>query len=174
MRQICLVLIGGIAAVLATSAGSRREPDAHRHAGRVQSLLACRAIADSAQRLACYDRAGGDLADAMTRKELVICRQGRANEAKRSLFGFSMPNFSRLLGAATSSQPDRGHLTALHTTPMAAGDQARRRFDLDADRRAARRNSAAAGRQGVVKRGTLGSYFFRWMRSRDLRSKRIG
>src|SRR5947207_2646907 len=65
----------------------------------VQQLLSCRSIADSAQRLACYDRQANVMSQAIASKDLVVIDKARATAVKRSLFGFSIPNFGGLFGA---------------------------------------------------------------------------
>src|SRR5437879_5384127 len=92
-----LILIGTIAATLTTVADARSAPSTGTPA-TVQSLLACQSVTDPGQRLSCYDKAAAGLADAMNKKEVVVIDKARANEAKRSLFGFSVPNFSALFG----------------------------------------------------------------------------
>src|SRR6059058_4668534 len=95
MRNHALVA-GLIVAFLGNAAGARPLPPGD--AASVQSLLACRAVTDSAQRLACYDKATGAFAEAVSKKEVVVIDKVRATEAKRSLFGFSVPNFAGLFG----------------------------------------------------------------------------
>jgi hypothetical protein len=64
----------------------------------VKQLLECRSLADSAQRLACYDRQAAVMSQAIATRELVVIDKARANQAKRSLFGFSVPSFGGLFG----------------------------------------------------------------------------
>src|SRR5690349_7835469 len=96
MRAV-LTLIGAAAATLAATAQARSTPSTASPQA-VQSLLACQSIADAGQRLSCFDKAAQGLADAMSRKEVVVIDKARVNEAKRSLFGFSVPNFGALFG----------------------------------------------------------------------------
>src|SRR5689334_15973590 len=64
------LLAGGTAMLVAAAAIARSiTPTAPPAA--LQSLLACRSIADSGQRLACYDRAAQGFAEAVTKRELV-------------------------------------------------------------------------------------------------------
>ena len=54
---------------------------------QIEELYACRDIADSAARLACFDREVGELSAADT-----------AREARRGLFGFSFPKLGGIFG----------------------------------------------------------------------------
>ena len=96
MRKLTLfaatLLIAGSGVALA------RKPTSTGTPASVQSLLACRSIADSSQRLACYDRAAGTVAQAIAKKDLVLIDRERATAAKRSLFGFSVPDFAGMFG----------------------------------------------------------------------------
>lgn len=172
--RLCLILIGGIAAVLATSAGARSNPPTGTPAA-VQSLLACQSVADAGQRLSCFDRAAQGLADAMTRKEVVIVDKARANEAKRSLFGFSIPNFSSLFGAGDEQ------VNQIESTITAAFENgydgwAIRLSDGSTWQQTDSAPIAIPPRKGdkvIIKRGTLGSYFVKLGSQPSFKAKRV-
>ena len=84
--------------IYSSSAASARTPPQTGTPAMVQQLLDCRKVADSAQRLACYDKQAGVIGQAISTRELVVIDKARANQAKRSLFGFSVPNFGGLFG----------------------------------------------------------------------------
>ena len=54
-------------------------------------VVQCRSIADSAQRLACYDRGVAALDKAQKSNELYVADKAAMKEARRGLFGFSLP-----------------------------------------------------------------------------------
>ncbi len=91
----CGLLIGGPVAA--------RKPVEAGTPAQVQRLLACRAVADSPQRLACFDRETAGIDQAIARKDLVLVDRERASAARRSLFGFSLPSFVGLLGGDEDS-----------------------------------------------------------------------
>lgn len=66
--------------------------------GTIERLLACRHIADSSARLACFDGESSGVAKAIATKDLVVIDKDRARLAGRSMFGFSIPNFGGLFG----------------------------------------------------------------------------
>ncbi len=53
--------------------------------------MQCRAIADAAARLACYDRGVAALQTAQQSNELYVADKQAMKEARRGLFGFSIP-----------------------------------------------------------------------------------
>jgi hypothetical protein len=173
--RLWLILIGGIAAVLGTSAEARSNPPTGTPAA-VQSLLACQSIADAGQRLSCFDKAAQGFADAMTKKEVVIVDKARANEAKRSLFGFSIPNFSSLFGAGDEQ------LNQIESIVTAAFENGYEGWTVKlADGSTWQQTDSAPiaipprkGDKVIVKRGTLGSYFVKLGSQPGFKAKRVG
>lgn len=55
-------------------------------------VVQCRAITDSAQRLACFDRSVGALQAAQQNRDLYVADKEAMREARRGLFGFNLPN----------------------------------------------------------------------------------
>ena len=170
-----LILIGGIAAVFATGAQARSTTPTGTPAA-VQSLLACQSMADAGQRLACYDKAAQGFTDAMNKKELVVIDKARANEAKRSLFGFSIPNFGALFGGGD------GQVNQIESSVAGAFENGYEGWTIKlADGSTWQQTDgtpvALPPRKGdkvVVKRGTMGSYFVRLGSQPGFKAKRIG
>jgi len=169
-----LMLIGAIAAFSATSAQTRT-PNTGTPAA-VQTLLACQSIADAGQRLSCFDKAAQSLSEAMTRKEVVVIDKARANEAKRSLFGFSVPNFGALFGGG-DEQVDQ-----IESTVAGAFENGYEGWTIKlADGSTWQQTDGAPialpprrGDKVVVKRGTMGSYFLKLGSQPGIRAKRVG
>ncbi len=140
----------------------------------VQSLLDCRSITDSAQRLACYDKAVGSMAEAIGRKDLVLIDRERATAAKRSLFGFSVPDFAGLLGGGEIKEIAG---TVSGFTNNADGGLTIKLADGSVWTQTDDTPVALPPRRGdkvVVKRGALGSYFLRLGNQPGFRVRRIG
>jgi hypothetical protein len=172
MRQI--FVISGLLAFFLTTGATARQAPAGPPPAIVQGLLACRAISEPTQRLACYDRQSNAVASAIEKKDLVVIDKERATAAKRSLFGFSVPSFAGLLGGgdlneiegtvtAASQNADGGWIIQLadgsvwsqtDDTPVALGPR--------------------RGDKVTVKRGALGSYFVKVGRQPGFKAKRIG
>src|SRR5262245_3245996 len=96
MRNIIMISVA--LALLASGGASARGPVASGTPATMQRLLNCRSIQDSAQRLAFFDRESGAIDQAIAKKDLVLIDKARATQAKRSLFGFSIPDFGGLFG----------------------------------------------------------------------------
>ena len=75
-----------------------------------ENVVQCRAIQDSAQRLACYDRNVAALETAQKTNELYVADKAAMKEARRGLFGFSLPKM-KIFG-----DEDLGDLDELETT----------------------------------------------------------
>ena len=127
----------------------------------VQSLLGCRALSDSTARLACYDKAAAGVAQAIDTKELVLIDKAKATQVKRSLFGYSAPDFAGLLGGGDIKQIEGVITSAFQngeggwTVKLADGSAWTQNDDTPI---------ALPPRRGdkvTIKRGTLNSYFLR-------------
>ena len=57
-------------------------------------VVQCRAIADSVQRLACFDQSVGALATAQQNRDLYVADKDAMREARKGLFGFSLPKMN--------------------------------------------------------------------------------
>jgi hypothetical protein len=58
----------------------------------VSDVTACRKIADSGARLACYDGSVAKLSDASDKKDVVVLDREDVRKTKRSLFGYVLPH----------------------------------------------------------------------------------
>lgn len=168
------MMIVPAAVLLATAPAWAREVPAGPPPAMVQGLLACRAITDPAQRLACYDRASGTVAQAIERKDLVVIDKARATAAKRSLFGFSVPDFAGLFGGGELNQIEG---TVAGATQNQDGGWIVRLSDGSVWSQIDNTPVALEPRRGdkvVVKRGALGSYFVKLGSQPGFKAKRIG
>ena len=162
LNKLVAPLILAAIALSATSAMAARTPVAgDPPPAAVQSLLACRALTDSAARLTCYDRAASRVAQAIDTKELVMIDKAKATAIKRALFGYWAPDFAGLLGGGdvkeivgvvrsafqngeggwTVKLQDGSTWTQNDDTPIALPPR--------------------GGDKVTIKRGTLNSYFLR-------------
>ncbi len=58
------------------------------------NLKACKAIVDRDARLDCYDKAATALEQAVVSKDVLLTDKAQLKEARRGLFGFSLPKIS--------------------------------------------------------------------------------
>jgi hypothetical protein len=171
-----LVLIGAGLAVLASSGALARGPVATGTPASVQALFACRSMKDSNQRLACYDREAVAIEQAMSKRELVMIDKARATQAKRSLFGFSIPDFGGLFGGAgdevkqiASSVASFGHnADGGWVVRLADGSTWSQTDD------AMLGLPPEKGQKVVVARGSFGTFFLRLNGQPGFKVKRIG
>lgn len=59
-----------------------------------QAMLRCRSIADSANRLACFDKATAAFEQAATSRDVLVVDRAQIRQTRRSLFGLNLPNLS--------------------------------------------------------------------------------
>jgi hypothetical protein len=64
----------------------------------VQDVVDCKAVADPAARLACYDTKVAVMAAGIEKRELVVADREMLRDAQRGLFGISVPKI-KLFGA---------------------------------------------------------------------------
>ena len=168
------VLAGACALVVAGTAQASK-PVATGTPSQVNQLMHCRSIAAADQRLACFDREAAAMDAALAAKELVFVDKERARAAKRSLFGFSIPNFGGLFGGGdeeieqiestikgTGHNPDGGWIITL-----ADGSTWSQTDDwpgLD----------PRPGKKVVVKRAALGAFRLSIPGENGIKVKRIG
>ena len=79
---ICLTTAG------ASFAGPKSEKPAQ--AAILKALADCRAIVDSGERLACFDKASADLVQAESTGAVVVIDRQQIREARRQAFGFDL------------------------------------------------------------------------------------
>jgi hypothetical protein len=158
-----------------TSARARAAPDPESPPS-VQQLIACRAVAEAAQRLACYDSHTDALRRAIAARDVVFIDKERAVATKRRLFGFSVPEFGGLFGGDESDVKEiSSSITRVAKDPYGAwvvtledgstwtqtDDQP---LGLPPER----------GDKVVVHRGSFGAFFLRVSGQPGIRVKRIG
>jgi hypothetical protein len=169
-----MIVISGLLVIAAATSVEARDPPPMSTPAIVEGLLACRAISDSARRLACYDRQSGAVAQAIEKKDLVVIDKERATAAKRSLFGFSVPSFAGLLGG--------GDLNQIEGTVAGVGQNADGGWIVklgDGSTWSQTDDTPVAleprrGDKVTVKRGALGSYFVKIGNQPGFKAKRIG
>ena len=91
------LLAAGALAGLSGAALAQVAPGQERPAA-FEALVACRAIADDAARLACFDTAAAGLQEAADRRDLVVVDREQVRKTKRSLFGLDIPNLNPFSG----------------------------------------------------------------------------
>lgn len=109
-RTISLIAVLPVLA-LATPAAAQKPPQAPPAV--VQKLLDCRALTDTAARLACLDAGVAALAGAVERRDVVMADKDQVKQARRSLFGITLPSFN-LFGDGKDEGEDTDALGTLN------------------------------------------------------------
>lgn len=158
-KALCGAAIAGLA--MAVPASSKTQPLASAPPPKIfQDMVRCRTIADSAQRLACFDRSVGVLAAAQASRDLYVADKEAIREARRGLFGFSLPKM-RIFGDGDMEQD----IDQIETTIAGIGQgQKGYIFTLKDGARWMQTDGAYMDRPKIgatirIKRAALGSYF---------------
>jgi hypothetical protein len=141
----------------------------------LERLTACRAVAEDAARLACYDATAAALDAAERQGELVVIDRVAVEETRRQLFGFELPTLPRLLGGGEDAE-----LEAIETTLASAVQTGENRWVFRlADGSAWRQVDSdpfrfrnRPGQEVRVRRASLGSYLMTIGGSRAVRVRR--
>jgi hypothetical protein len=174
MRKF-LLISASLAVSASASAGARQAVTSGTPAN-MQRLLACRSIQDSAQRLACFDRETAVVDQAIAKRDLVLIDKARATQAKRSLFGFSIPDFGGLFGGGEDDVKEISSTVVSYshnvytgwTIKLADGSTWVQTDDAQLGL------PPAKGDKVVVHRGSFGAFFLRVNGQPGYKVKRIG
>lgn len=147
------------------------------------NLLQCRAIADNAQRLACFDRQVGAMEAAAQRDEVVVLDKGELSKTRKTLFGFSFPKLPFLGGTDGDDQKDRqedgfSQITAKIASVRSLG-YGKWQIGLDDGAQWITTEAIVAGNPKVgqnieLKRAAMGSFMGKVDGGRAVRMKRVG
>lgn len=165
--------------VIALLAGPAMAKDPPKQSPMVGALEACRAIADPTQRLACYDKEAGALLAATQAGDVSVVDKSEMRKARKSLFGFSMPNLPFFSGDDSANEVS----DTLESTVTQASGIGYGKFRLSiAEGNAVWETTETYGtmrdpRPGdkiSIKRGPLGSYMLRIGKNRGVKGRRVG
>ena len=118
MRNIAAFAVLLAAAAAAPAAAQPPEPERPEALTR---LVGCRAVADEAERLACYDREVAAFEAAAQSRQLVVMDRQQVRRTRRTLFGLALPD----LNIFGDDNPDEEEgVSAIETTLRAASQDA--------------------------------------------------
>lgn len=168
------LLVWGSAS-LAADARKLAEPKAPQ---TFTELLDCRQITEPQARLACYDSKAALIAAAVRTHDLVVTDRAEIRQAKRGLFGFTVPT-SRLFGGGDDGQGEE--MSRLESTVSSARRSRNGGWVVSLaiggiweqtdDNTLAL--SPKPGQRVTVKKGALGSYFVSIDGQNALKMRRI-
>ena len=159
-------MLAGLVIAAATSSltWARNAPSTPGTAAAVSAVMDCRAIADSAQRLACFDKTVGEMAKAETSGELLTLDREQRRSVRRQAFGLNLPSLTIFDRGEKGEDADR--LTAKVVSAHKLGDG---KWLIQLEGGAVWRQTDDQelfkephdGSTAVIKRGTLGSFFMK-------------
>ncbi len=175
MNQAIKTTLSLVVGITLASAAAAEKP--RNRPELFNKLLDCRAIADNAGRLACYDQSVGAIAEAETKKDIVVVDRKEIRETKRSLFGFTLPKIGLFTG---DKDDDKDEVEEINSTVeiarMVKGGDWSLRLAGDAGTWETNGDLKADPRPGdkvKIRKASLGSYLGQVGLSRGLRFRRV-
>jgi hypothetical protein len=171
-----LVMCAGVLAPQALDARTPRLDPTGSPAATVAAISACRAIAASDARLACFDKAAAALDTAIQTHDVTVLDKQQVATTKRSLFGFTIPNIALFNSGKGEDAPENTELDSVIT---AVRDLGYGHFDITITEDAVWRNADAmdfgpkVGMKIHIKKGLAGNYFLHMGNERTVRGSRV-
>lgn len=180
MRKVILAvgLAAGVGLIVAGEA-SAKDRNPPRKSPLVSAIAACRQIADPAQRLACFDKASGELVAATDKGDVSVVDRSELRQTRRSLFGFNMPNLPFFSGDKSADEVAAKLVSKVtYVKDLGHNRYAVRLADGNALWETLESYGAfhmpKVGESVEINRGPLGSYILRFGRQRGVKGRRIG
>ena len=141
----------------------------------------CRQIADSQQRLACFDEQTAAMASAIETKQVVVLDKKQVKETKKSLFGFSLPKLPFFGGKDDDDEQDEDAVREIEAKIVSVRGLGYGEFifklDNDSEWQTIESFQGSTPRSGTsirIKRAALGSFRANIGGWPAIRIKRIG
>jgi hypothetical protein len=175
-NSFALVALGLLAS---GSAGMAQIPGVEGRSPAFQKLVDCRAVTESAARLACFDAQVAALEQAERSKNIVIADKAQVKQARRSLFGFSLPKIA-LFGDGAKDEAEEEEFERIETTIQSARQLGDGRWFiiLEDGARWMQTDSQQMGRPAkpgdkiAIRKAAMGSFFANVNGQRAIRMKR--
>jgi hypothetical protein len=170
-----LVLVGGV--LMSGAAGNAQDrKDDQPRPPVFEALVNCRTISDSAARLVCYDAKVSAIDEAEKKDELVLADKASMKEARRGLFGFSIPKL-KIFGNDDTDEKDFELVAKIQSASMASYgkwtiilEDGARWTQIDTT---SLRKDPRAGMEIKIRSAAMGSYFANIAGQRAIRMKRV-
>lgn len=173
MTRITGKLVAGIALAAACPAMAQQSDS-----NAADAVASCRNVADSAERLACFDKAAAEFVAARERKDLVVLDRADVRKTRRSLFGFTLPRI-KLFGDGDREEADKEDIKEIDAKVVSVGEVAPDRWSVKLDDGTqwltveGSRGFPPQPRESVnIRRGALGSYLAQFSKRRMIRVRR--
>ena len=181
MMRKAVLAIGLASAVSLVVAGSAaaKDRDPPRKSPLINAISACRQIPDPTQRLACFDKASGELVAATDKGDISVVDRADLRQARRSLFGFNMPKLPFFAGDKSADDVSDKIVSKV----TAVKEMAHNRYVVRLQDGAALWETLESygsfyapkvGDSVEINRGPLGSYILRFGKQRGVKGRRVG
>ena len=169
MSLACLTCLA-VAGTAATAAPRKSATDP-----TVGAIAACRQIGDSAQRLACFDKAAAGLTSAVEKGDIAVVTREQANKTRQSLFGFAVPEFPFFKRDKDEAELKEIKTTIVSARPYGPGKHRLQVAEANAvwETTESLRREPEAGQPVTITRGVLGSYWIKVGNQREVRGRRV-
>jgi len=171
MRGVFVGVLAGAAALTASASSAAEAPSSP-----AQRVIDCRGESDPARRLACYDAAAGQLANAVGKGEVTVVTRDEVRKTRRALFGLSLP---RLAIFDRNRAVDEPEPQEIESKVRSVSAESNNRFVVTLEDGAVWRTTEAVmrtpkvGAEVRIKRGAMGSYFMTIRGARSVRAARV-
>lgn len=118
LRHILLATL--LAGLPATAASAQSSAAPAQRPELFEALVRCRAIADDAARLICFDRAAASLQEAAERRDLVVVDRQQVRESRRRLFGLPLPRLPIFGGGDDDDEEDADEIRSIESAVASA------------------------------------------------------
>lgn len=106
--------------ILGSSYSAMARDDSPKRAPILDELVACRSIADPSGRLICYDDKVNKIDLAQKNNELIVADKADIKEARKGLFGFTLPKL-KLFGSGEDDEDDVKEIETVVTSVRQVG-----------------------------------------------------
>jgi hypothetical protein len=161
-----MATLAGVLASISAPALAKDEGKPPETPKIVRDLLDCRAIVDSAARLACFDATAAAFDNAAQSREIVIADKEQVRSARRGLFGFATP-IGKLFGFGGDDDSGDEAINRVDTTVKEVRQSRDGNLKLvfaeggtwELNDRTSFPLTPRVGDKATIRRGSLGSYF---------------
>ena len=116
MRLSARLIAAGLVLATPSAALAEDQPDPVATPGVFKAVVDCRSITAPQERLACYDRTVAALDAARASNDLVVTDKAAIREARRGLFGISLPKL-KLFGGGEEVNEIEGTIASVRSSP---------------------------------------------------------
>jgi hypothetical protein len=168
-------------AALLLAASPLAAEDEQGESSYVAALRACQSKTDPAERLACYDTAVAAMVSASSEGEVRVVDREEVREARRKLFGFTLPDLGIFGGKSDKEDPEQAEeFTTLVTTITGVRSTSgtyvlitEEGAEWQLDEVPARLMRPRVGESLEIKKGALSSYFLRIDGQKGVKGRRV-